>query len=57
MIARVAIAAPISVVMILFAARLSEALKRSPRIMRAIDWSFAGIFGAFALRLLTARPS
>jgi threonine/homoserine/homoserine lactone efflux protein len=41
--------------MILFASRLAHVLKRSPRIMRAIDWLFAGIFGAFAARLLFAR--
>lgn len=52
----VAIATPISVLMIVFAAKLSAALKRSPRVMRAIDWLFAGIFGAFALRLLATRP-
>ncbi len=51
----VAIAAPLCALMIIFAARLSDALKRSPKIMRAIDWLFAGVFGAFAVRLLTAR--
>ncbi len=51
----VALAAPLCALMIVFAARLSSALKRSPKIMRAIDWIFAGVFGAFAVRLLTAR--
>jgi len=51
----VVIATPISVAMIVFAARISETLKRTPRIMRAIDWIFAGVFGAFAARLLLAR--
>ena len=52
----VALAAPICGLMIVFAARLSSALRRSPKIMRAIDWLFAGVFGAFAVRLLAARP-
>jgi threonine/homoserine/homoserine lactone efflux protein len=51
----VALAAPICALMIVFAARIAAALKRSPRLMRAIDWLFAGVFGAFALRLLVAR--
>jgi threonine/homoserine/homoserine lactone efflux protein len=46
------VAFPFCALMILFAARLSEGLKRSPRIMRAVDWLFAGVFGAFAVRLL-----
>jgi len=53
----VAIAAPLCATMILFAARLAGRLKRSPALMRAIDWAFAGVFGAFALRLLFSRPS
>jgi threonine/homoserine/homoserine lactone efflux protein len=51
----VVIAAPICALMIVFAAKISTALKRSPRLMRVIDWLFAGVFGAFAVRLLTAR--
>jgi threonine/homoserine/homoserine lactone efflux protein len=51
----VAIAAPICALMIVSASRLALFLKRVPRIMRAIDWLFAGVFSAFALRLLFAR--
>jgi len=51
----VALAAPICALMIVFAARLASTLKRSPRLMRVIDWLFAGVFGAFAVRLLAAR--
>jgi threonine/homoserine/homoserine lactone efflux protein len=43
--------------MIIWASRLSHFLKRSPRVMRIVDWLFAGVFGAFALRLLFARPA
>jgi len=51
----VAIATPICVVLILSAARLAGMLKRSRRVMRAVDWLFAGVFGAFALRLIFAQ--
>ena len=30
-------------------------LKRRPRIMRAIDYAFAGLFGVFALKILTTQ--
>jgi len=29
-------------------------LRNHPRLMRGIDYSFAGLFGAFALKILTA---
>ena len=48
----VVIAVPISIAMIASASRLAHLLKRSPRVMRAVDWAFAGVFGAFAVRLL-----
>lgn len=51
----VVVALPISVAMIVFAARLASLLKRTPRVMRTIDWLFAGIFSAFAVRLLFTR--
>ena len=51
----VAVAAPICAAMIASASHLAHFLKSSPRVMRAIDWLFAGIFGAFAVRLLFAR--
>jgi threonine/homoserine/homoserine lactone efflux protein len=43
---------PFALLMILGAERLVTTLKRQPRIMRAIDYVFAGIFGAFAARIL-----
>jgi threonine/homoserine/homoserine lactone efflux protein len=53
----VLIAVPICAMMIASASRLAGFLKRSPRVMRAVDWTFAGVFGAFAVRLLFARPN
>jgi threonine/homoserine/homoserine lactone efflux protein len=51
----VLIAAPICAGLIVSASRLAYMLKRSPRVMRGIDWLFAGVFGAFALRLIFAQ--
>lgn len=41
--------------MIYFADRIALRLRRSPRILRAIDWLFAGIMAGFAVRLALAR--
>jgi threonine/homoserine/homoserine lactone efflux protein len=56
-VAFVVIAVPISIVMIAFAARLAGLLKRSPRVMRGIDWLFAAVMGGFAVRLLLTRAA
>ena len=45
---------PICVGLILFADRIAGFLKRSPRAMRAVDWAFATVLGAFAVRLVLA---
>lgn len=46
---------PLSVALVLGAGRVVEGLRRRPRLMRGIDYLFAGIFGAFAIRILTAE--
>jgi threonine/homoserine/homoserine lactone efflux protein len=51
----VVVALPCTIPMVIFASRLADGLRRTPRIMRAVDWLFAGIFSAFALRLLFTR--
>ncbi len=48
---------PVCAPMILGAGRFAEAMRGSRRIMRAFDWMFAGLMGAFAARLLFARPN
>lgn len=54
----VVVATPFTVAMILAAGRVSAALRGSRRLSRAIDWLFAGVMGAFAVRLLlSSRPS
>jgi len=51
----IALAMPSMGLMILAADRFAAALKRSRRVARAIDWLFAGVFGAFAVRILFTR--
>ena len=52
----VAFTAPLGALMVLAAERVVAALRERPRVMRVIDFTFAGLFSAFALRILaTAR--
>jgi threonine/homoserine/homoserine lactone efflux protein len=51
----IAFCAPLAALLILAAERVIALLKRRPRVMRAIDYAFAAIFGAFAVRILTAQ--
>jgi threonine/homoserine/homoserine lactone efflux protein len=46
---------PFGIIMILGAESLIGRLKQSPGIMRGIDYAFAGIFGAFAVKILFAQ--
>lgn len=46
---------PLALLLILCAERLLGLLQRNPRVLRAVDWVFAGVFGAFAARILTAQ--
>jgi threonine/homoserine/homoserine lactone efflux protein len=46
---------PLGVLMILGAERVVGALKSRPRVLRAVDWLFAGVFSAFAVRILTTQ--
>ncbi|HRP79465.1 MAG TPA: LysE family translocator [Aquamicrobium sp.] len=45
---------PVTVPMVLAADSFSSMLKGAPRIMRATDYLFAGVFSAFAFKILTA---
>lgn len=51
----IALGIPACAVLILLADRFTAAIRRSPRAMRGIDYLFAGLMGAFAVRLLLAR--
>lgn len=51
----VAISTPLAVLMILGAERVLQALRDHPRVLRGLDYAFAGLFGAFALRILVTQ--
>jgi len=48
---------PASAALIFTAERFTAAIRRSPRVMRVIDYSFAGLMGAFAARLFFTRAN
>ncbi|MES0868022.1 LysE family translocator [Pseudovibrio sp. SCP19] len=48
---------PSSLVMVFGASAVSKFLRNSPRVMRILDYSFAGIMAAFAVKLLSARST
>src|SRR5690606_2858228 len=45
----IALTTPMGAAMILAAERVVVLLRNHPKVMRGIDYSFAGLFGAFAL--------
>ena len=49
------VSVPVTVPMVLAADGFSGLLRKSPRVTRAIDYLFAGVFSAFALKILTAQ--
>lgn len=49
------LALPFTIPMVLAADRFSGMLKSNPRVTRIVDWLFAGVFSAFALKILTAQ--
>jgi threonine/homoserine/homoserine lactone efflux protein len=51
----VTISIPLAIVMILGAERLIGYLKARPKALRAIDWTFGGIFGVFAIKILLTQ--
>ncbi|HSM40198.1 MAG TPA: LysE family translocator [Afifellaceae bacterium] len=53
----IVLSVPLTGLMILAADRFSAALRANPRVTRFIDWLFAGIFGAFAVRILMTRTN
>jgi threonine/homoserine/homoserine lactone efflux protein len=46
---------PLALLLVLGADRLVGTIRRRPRILRAIDWLFAGIFSAFAARIIATQ--
>jgi threonine/homoserine/homoserine lactone efflux protein len=51
----VVLAYPLAVLLIVGAERVVSGLKSRPRLLRAIDWLFACVFGAFAVRILAMQ--
>jgi threonine/homoserine/homoserine lactone efflux protein len=51
----VAVTIPVNVGLVLTAHRLAGLLQRNPRITRVVDYLFAGVFAAFAVRILATR--
>lgn len=51
----VLISIPATAPMVFAADRFSAAMKRNPRVTRAVDYLFAGVFSAFALKIITAQ--
>ena len=51
----IVVSVPVTAPMVLAADGFSGLLRGSPRVTRAIDYLFAGVFSAFALRILTAQ--
>src|SRR5919112_4115827 len=46
----IAFSAPLAVLLIVGAEKLIALLKRRPRMLRAVDYGFAALFGAFAIK-------
>ncbi|WP_442581183.1 LysE family translocator [Mesorhizobium sp. ASY16-5R] len=46
---------PITAPMVIAADRFAGLLRKSPRVTRIVDYLFAGVFSAFALKILTAQ--
>ncbi|MEX6508053.1 LysE family translocator [Jiella sp. M17.18] len=51
----IAFATPFVIAMIFAADKLAAALRRRPKITRMIDYVFAGVFSAFAIKILTTQ--
>ena len=51
----VVLSIPVNAPMVIAAERFSAAMKRNPRVTRFVDYLFAGVFSAFALKILTAQ--
>lgn len=51
----IVVSIPVTAPMVLAADSFAALMKSNPRITRVVDWLFAGVFSAFALRILTAQ--
>ncbi len=51
----IALSVPITAPMVVAADKFAGLLKKSPRVTRIVDYLFAGVFSAFALKILMAQ--
>jgi threonine/homoserine/homoserine lactone efflux protein len=51
----IAVTVPITVALILAASRLAGVIRRRPAVLTVLDYAFAGVMAAFAVRLVTDR--
>lgn len=51
----IVVSVPVTAPMILAADGFAAMMKRNPRVTRVVDYLFAGVFSAFALKILTAQ--
>ncbi|WP_274627283.1 LysE family translocator [Arvimicrobium flavum] len=51
----IVLAIPVTAPMVIAADRFAGLLRKSPRVTRIVDYLFAGVFSAFALKILTAQ--
>lgn len=51
----IVVSLPVTIPMVIAADRFSGLLRKSPRVTRIVDYLFAGVFSAFAIKILTAQ--
>lgn len=51
----IAVSLPVTSPMVLAAEGFARLMRRSPAVTRVSDWLFAGVFSAFAIKILTAQ--
>jgi Putative threonine efflux protein len=49
------LALPVTIPMVLAADSFSRLLRKSPKVTRTVDYLFAGVFSAFAIKILTTQ--
>jgi threonine/homoserine/homoserine lactone efflux protein len=46
---------PVNVIVILAADRLASWLQQNPKVLRGIDYTFAGVFSVFAMKIFLTQ--
>ncbi|MDP3897377.1 MAG: LysE family translocator [Mesorhizobium sp.] len=53
----IAVSLPVTIPMVIAADGFSGLLKKSPKVTRIVDYLFAGVFSAFAIRIVSAQAN